>query len=120
MHILSFIDKYCKDLVEENAKNKQLFDLSEFYNDGFVTDAEGNQVPIVVVNGVDIPVMDFLSLDKSEFCKAYPLQDAEEAFTNYISNLEIIEGEEAVSKIRMAMKAEKERLQQDVELITEV
>ena len=41
-------------------------------------------------------------------------------YDRYISALEFFEGEEAVSRIRNAMQAERERLQQDVELITEV
>lgn len=120
MRILSFIDTYCKDLVEENKRARKLFDFSEFPNDGTITDSEGNVIPIVVINGVDVPVSDFLSLDKSEFLKAYPLQEAEEVYTRYISALEFYEGEEAISRIRNAMKAERERLMQDVELLTEV
>ena len=48
MRILSFIDKYCQDLVEDNKRERKLFDFSEFPNDGTVTDSEGNIIPIVV------------------------------------------------------------------------
>ena len=120
MRILGFIDKYCQDLLEDNKRERKLFDFSEFPNDGTVTDSEGNIIPIVVINGVDVPVSDFLSLVKPEFLKAYPLQEAEEIYDRYISALEFFEGEEAVSRIRNAMQAERERLQQDVALITEV
>ena len=47
-------------------------------------------------------------------------ESIEEVYDRYISALEFFEGEEAVSRIRNAMQAERERLQQDVELITEV
>ena len=120
MKIFKFIEDYCQDLIAARDKEKKLIDLSEFPNDGIITDVEGNQIPIVVVDGNDIPVHDFLTLDKAEFLKAYNTQNAEEAFDKYISALEILEGEEALSRIRMAISAERERLMQDVELLTEV
>ena len=43
-----------------------------------------------------------------------------EAFDNYMDAFEILEGPEALNRIRNAILAEKDRLAQDVQLITEV
>ena len=116
MFIFQFIEDFCRDIVEKVSVEKQLVDLSEFPHDGTITDAEGNIIPIVAVDGVDIPVSDFLTLDKVDFTAVWKTPNMAEAFDNYISTLEIIEGEEAVSRIRKNIMNERDRLSQDVEL----
>ena len=120
MRIFQFISEYCQDLVEESKKEKALIDLSEFPCDDTIIDSEGKKVPIVIVDSLEIPVSDFLSMDKVDFLSVWKTPGASEAFDNYIGALEILEGEEALSKIRKAMLSERERLCKDVELITEV
>lgn len=120
MKIFEFIDKYCSDLVEQSKTEKSLIDFSEFAHDAVITDIEGVQIPVVCVDGLDIPVSDFLSLDKEDFINVWKTPACAEAYDNYISALEILEGEDALSRIRKAIMAEKERLSHDVELVTEL
>ena len=120
MKIFQFISEYCQDLVDEVKLQRQLVDLSEYPHDSIITDAEGNDIPVVVVDSQNIPVSDFLTLDRSDFLAAYNLPSAAEAFDNYMDAFEILEGPEALNRIRNAILAEKDRLAQDVQLITEV
>ena len=118
MKIFQFIEKYCQDLITEARQKKQLVDLSEFPHDGVETDIEGNRIPVVYVDGESVPVSDFFTIDKNDFVNTWKLKSAAEMYSNYISALEILEGEEAVNRIRNAILCEKERLAQDVELVT--
>ena len=120
MKMYEFIGTYCQDLVEKARQERDLIDLSEFAHDAVVTDAEGNQIPVVCVDGHDIPVSDFLTLDKTDFTNVWKTPACAEAYDNYISALEILEGEEALSRIRKAILAERDRLSADVELVTEL
>lgn len=120
MRIFEFIDKYCQDLVVSAKQARDLIDLSEFAHDAIVSDAEGNKIPVVCIDGHDIPVSDFLTMDKADFTNVWRSQNCAEAYDNYISALEILEGEEALSRIRKAILAERERLSADVELVTEL
>ena len=120
MLIFEFISKYCTDLVQEHNTKKELLDLSEFPHDDVITDIEGNQVPIVQVEGENIPVMDFLSMFKEDFMHIWKTPSAEKAYDNYIAALEILEGEDAVFRIRNAILAERERLNTEIELVTSI
>lgn len=118
LKIFEFIDKYCQDLVDAKRKEAALIDLSEFAHDAIIHDAEGTAIPVVCVDAQDIPVADFLTLDRADFLNVWKTPNAAEAYDNYVSALEILEGEDAVSRIRRAMAAERERLSEDVELVT--
>lgn len=120
MRIYAFIDQYCQDLVEEFKKKKKLIDLVEFPHDGVVTDVAGNSVPVVFVDNESIPVSDFFTLDKSDFVSTWKTPSASEAYDNYVSAVEILEGEEALSRVRNAIMQERARLEEDVKLITEI
>ena len=118
MKIFQFIEEYCQDLVKAAREKKALIDLTEFPHDGVEFDIEGNKIPVVYVDGESIPVSDFFTMDKTDFLNTWKLKSAEEMYNNYISALEILEGEDAVNRIRNAILCEKERLAKDVELIT--
>lgn len=120
MTIYTFIDQYCKDLVEKNKVSKTLMALEGLPRDDVIEDDEGNVIPVVIVDGNNIPVSDFLTMDKHDFLKVWTSPGAEEALDNYISALTILEGEEALNKIRNAVRAETERLKHDVELVTSI
>lgn len=120
MKIFEFISKHCQDLVDAAKASRTLIDLAEFPHDAVVVDSLGNKVPVVVIDCVDVPVSDFLTLNRDEFLKNYNLPSAPQAFDNYISAFEILEGEDAVMKARKAIEAEKKRLEEDVELVTEL
>lgn len=106
MRIFEFIDKYCKDLVEEAKQKKQLIDLADLPHDGIEQDIEGAEIPVVYVDNMSIPVSDFLTMDRCDFVKIHTTPGAGEAYDNYVSALEIIEGAEALNHIRNAILAE--------------
>lgn len=118
MRIYEFIDKYCSDLVEKRNKMAALVNLEEFPHDDVVDDDDGNKVPVVLVDGNAIPVADFLTMDKADFLSVYKTQGCEEAFDNYVSALVILEGEEALSRIRNMILREAQRLEEDAELVS--
>lgn len=120
MRIFEFIDKYCSDLVEAHKRKAKLVDLAEFPHDYTVTDVEGNVIPVINIDGVDVPIHDVFTLDRQDFIAIYKLPTAAEAYDNYVGNLEILEGEEALSRIRNQILAARENLAKDVELVTEV
>lgn len=120
MRMYAFIEQYCQDIVDAQRKRAALVDLAEFPHDDVIDDEEGNKIPVVFVDGNAIPVSDFITLDKSDFLSVYKTQGCPEAFDNYVSALTILEGEEALSKIRNMIIRETERLKEDVELITSV
>ena len=110
MRIFEFIDKYCKDLVDEQKVSTDLFDLKEFSHDAIIQDESGAEIPVVNVDNVQIPVADFISLDKSDFVQAWKTPGAGEAYDNYIEKLNIFEGREVVEKIRLQMQRSLDRL----------
>lgn len=120
MTIFAFIDQYCQDLVEEHKRKAKLIDLAEFPHDYTITDVDGKVIPVINVDSVDVPISDIFTLDRSDFLAFYKLPSAAEAYDNYVSNLEILEGEEALSRIRNSIILERERLSKDIELVTEI
>lgn len=120
MKIFQFIDKYCQDLVEESKRKKALVDLSEFPHDGFDDDIEGNTVPVVNIDGTLVPISDFFTMDKSDFVNVWKLDSASETYDSYLNVLEVLEGAEAVNRIRNAMLSAQQQLEADVELVTAV
>lgn len=120
LKVYEFVSVYCQDLVDAHAAKSKLIDLAEFPHDAIIEDAEGKKIPVVIVNGENIPVSDFFTMDKTDFLYVWKLQSAEEAFDNYMSAMNILEGEAVVSRIRNSLMEERARLAQDVELITEV
>lgn len=120
MKIYTFVEQYCQDIVDAQRKKAALVDLSEFPHDDVIDDDEGNKIPVVFVDGNAIPVSDFITLDRADFLAVYTTQSCGEAFDNYVSALTILEGEEALSKIRSMIFKETERLKEDVELITSI
>lgn len=120
MRIFEFISTYCQDLIDNYSKEKDLIDLSEFAHDDIIVDSQGFKIPVIIVDNTNIPVSDFLTLDRDDFLKIWKLDSAAEVFDNYLSAFEILEGEEALSRVRHAILQERVRLEQDVELITEI
>ena len=120
MRIFQFIEEYCKDLVQDAKVKRALLDLSEFPHDGFAEDVEGNKVPVVYVDGESVPISDFFSLDKADFCHVWKLPSAEETYDSYMSLVVVLEGEEAINRVRNAILEEKKRLETDVELVSTI
>lgn len=120
MYIHEFISTYCQDLIQRNKQYKKLMVLDGLPKDGVVEDDDGRKIPVVFVDGNAVPVADFISMERADFLNIWNTPGAPEAFDNYVSALCILEGEEALSKIRMAIEMEANRLSHDVELITAI
>ena len=72
------------------------------------------------MDNLEIPVSDFLTMDRVDFIKEWKSPNTGEAYDNYLSALTILEGVDAISRARQAILAERDRLSQDVELVTTV
>lgn len=120
MTIFQFIEKYCDDLVKEAKMKKALIDLSEFPHDGYVQDVAGSVIPVIYIDGESVPIGDILSLDKRDFVNTWKLPSAAEEYNNYMGLVSILEGEDALNRIRNMINAEKKRLSTDIELVTSI
>lgn len=120
MKIFEFIDKFCQDLVQAQKERAALIDLSEFPHDGFIHDVSGAKVPCILIDGESVPVNDIFSMDVEDFVKAWKLPSARKEYTNYMSLVTVLEGEDVINRVRNQMEAEKARLSQDVELVTAI
>ena len=119
MKIFEFIDKYCSDIVKEQKRQLELVDLSDYPHDVIITDDDGNRIPVVVVDAVDIPVSDFLTLERKDFLAAHNTPNAPEAFDNYISAFEILEGVDALNVVRLRLEQARKKYEHEVELISD-
>lgn len=117
MNIFGFMGKYCSDLVSEYECKKKMIDLAGFPHDDIIQDVEGKDIPVVYIDGNAVPVQDIITLDKADFLHAYNFPSSEETYDNYVSGLLILEGEDALSRIRMQITEEQQRLEQDYELL---
>ena len=119
MRIFQFIDEYCADIIKQVAEKKSLIDMSEFPHDEIITDAEGRKFPAILVDGVPIPINDLFTMERADFIKEWNLPSAAEAFDNYLSNIEILEGAEAVAQVRVALQTEMSRIAHDAAAYSE-
>lgn len=87
-----------------------MFDLSGFSYDEIITEEDGTKVPVINTVNYQIPLMDILGLSRSEFAKPWPYQECLEAYDTYVSNLSILEGEDALAAIRKQVTLEQERI----------
>ena len=116
MRVFEFIDKECKDLVEVAKKKRDLVDFGEYPHDDIIYDSDDKPVPVVLVNTRPIPVIDFFTMDKEDFVKAWKVPGADVAYDNYISMLNVLEGPDVINVVRNKIMAATEQLQHDVDL----
>lgn len=112
MRIFQFIDEYCKDLVEEHNQQKKFIDLSEYIHDDVISDADGNLVPVIYIDGNPVPIKDILSMHKDDFIHAYNYPSSALMYDSYLQNFEIFEGKEVLSMVRDKIKSTIEKLQE--------
>lgn len=110
MRIYAFIEQFCSDIIAEAQERKQVIDLTEFPYDELIADSEGKLYPAINIDGIMVPLNDLFVLERLDFISEWKLPHAAESYDNYMSNMEVLEGEEAVAKIRLALKAEADRL----------
>lgn len=114
MRIFAFIEQYCQDIIEKVHAEKQMIDLSGFPFDELVPGPGGKQTPVVYVDGVAIPIRDFFTHTREDFMSDYNLPSAGEAYDNYLDNFIILEGEQALSHLRLSLQDEMDRLKEDL------
>lgn len=115
MRIFEFIDKYCSEIVKAAREKKELLDLTAFPFDDFMTDNDGVTYPAILVDTILIPIEDIFTLNRDDFVRIHTVPHAGEAYDNYVANLCILEGEDAVSHIRLVLQAESRRVKESVE-----
>lgn len=110
MFIGEFAQVFCQDLIAKHKELKSLIDLEEYPYDDIVEDTFGERVPCINIDSIMVPIRDLLTMDKVDFVKFYTMPHAAECYDNYIGNLQLIEGEEALFHIRKVLEAEFEAL----------
>lgn len=111
LNIREFAVQYCSDIIEEAKRRSNMFDLSEFSYDEIITEEDGTRVPVINTTSYQIPIADILGMDRTEFAKPWPYAECLEAYDTYVSNLVILEGEEALTSIRKQMALEQEKME---------
>lgn len=114
MRMFAFIEEYCKDIIDKIHEDKKLVDLSGFPYDELITNSKGQQIPVVYVDGVAIPIRDFFTMTRTDFINDYKLPSAAESYDNYLENFTILEGEAALSQLRLSLQDEMNRLNEDL------
>lgn len=115
MTIFKFIEEYCKDIVDEFHKKKDLVDLSEFPHDGMDSDPDGRQVPVVYSGNFNIPLSDFFTLPRKDFLDVWKHDEAAETYDNYIRGVEMLEGEDVVNRVRNQILRARAHMEESVE-----
>lgn len=110
MNIREFSSKYCQDIIKVAKRRCELFDSSGFSFDEIIKDEDGREVRVINTTNYQIPLEDILGLDRSEFSLIWPYSECLEAYDTYVSNLIIIEGEEALNIIRNALSREMDKI----------
>lgn len=111
MRMPEFIDKYCADIKALYVSTDAILDdgLDLPYDD-IIEDDSGRKMKIVWSGEVAIPINDIITSDRSDFIRMYPSFDCRELYDNYMNALIILDGEEAVKKIRNEIMREKQRI----------
>lgn len=116
MKLNEFIELYCKDIIINKKKQADLLDDDDFPYDDIIYDEDENPVKVVYSPAGDIPINDILGLDRSEFAKAYPSHGYLFAYDRYVDSIIILEGEEALLRIRNMMTEQ----QREIELYAQL
>lgn len=111
MRMADFVKQYCADITDKYAKlGSALTELDGFPYDAIVYDIDGSPVKVVYASGYEIPISDILSLDRSEFEKAYPYHECLKVYDNYMEAVIVLEGPEALAAIRNKILSEQKRV----------
>ena len=111
MNIRDFATQYCSDIVADAEKRSKMFDLSGFSYDEIIVEEDGTEVRVVNTANYQIPTTDILGLDRVEFARVWPYTECLEAYDTYVSNLVIVEGEDALTAVRNMLSREQEKIE---------
>ena len=110
MFIQEFARVFCDDILAR-AKELSVDSLfSDFPYDDIIYDEDGAAVKVVNSHSAQIPLIDILALNRNEFAKLHPDEDSMNVFDRYLSSIEMFEGEEAINRVRDAIRREMDRL----------
>lgn len=107
MKIFQFMEEYCQDLLQADKERKELLDMTVFPHDGVEQSPDGKDVPVVYVGDLSVPVSEFFTMSRDDFLYTYKDPKAAECYDNYVSALEIIEGEDVINMVRNSILAAK-------------
>ena len=110
MKIFQFMEEYCQDLLQADKERKELLDMTVFPHDGVEQSPDGKDVPVVYVGDLSVPVSEFFTMSRDDFLYTYKDPKAAECYDNYVSALEIIEGEAVINMVRNSILAAKSDL----------
>ena len=110
MNIKEFASQYCQDIIEDSKKRSAMFDLSGFSYDEIIVEDDGTEVRVVNTANYQIPITDILGMDRGEFARVWPYPECIDAYETYVSNLIIVEGEEALTAVRNMLSREQEKI----------
>lgn len=111
MRMKEFVDKYCADIKALYSDTRSL--LKEDYDlpfDDEIEDDSGQMVKVVYAGTTAIPILDIITCEKSEFARLYPDFECRELYEQYISGLIMLDGEEAVHRIRNSIQRERDKI----------
>ena len=120
MFIQEFARVFCSDIIERSKSLNIDSLVADFPYDDIIYDEDGTPVKVVNSHCVQIPLIDILALNRSEFAKLHPDEESLNVFDRYISSIEMFEGEEAVNRVRNAVRREMERLDSYADLTVKV
>lgn len=100
MNMKEFVETFCQDILEESKLHEEALPEITFTYDYKVPLEDGGEEKVINAGGYEIYIVDILTLSENDFKKAYPGEDALEAYKNYLSNFVILEGEEVLEVVR--------------------
>jgi len=110
MTLNNFIKEYCKDILSEYYKYKDIKQDMFSYDEIIYDTVSGSRKVIVDEENNKIAIDDIFELDDIDFKTQYPSTASLLAYTKYISNYDIISGEELLRKVQKQMKLAREEL----------
>ena len=113
MLIHEFIVEYCQDIVETyTATHSKLLDSFDLPYDDEIEDDSGELMKVVYCGEKAIPINDILSMSKSDFARVYPDFECRDLYDKYIESLIMLEGEDALNRIRSVLDQERQRIKE--------
>ena len=106
MNIREFIEKYCKDIVENITVMDLIMEDCNFPFEEFA-EVDGKVTKVIYdANGVALPIRDILCFGEEDFKKIYSSAESQKAYDNYVANVQFIEGDELLERYTNLVKKE--------------
>lgn len=111
MKMDEFINKYCKEILQEASKKRKLLEDSQLtFDDKIEKDGELVRV-IYAEDGTDIDIEDIFAFkDAAAFSKRYPGEAALKARNRYLDMFTILMGKDLLDQYQRQIEAERARL----------